>query len=447
MMVIGGGLAGCEAAWRLATSGIRVRLHEMKPRRFSPAHHSADLAEMVCSNSFRSADASSAVGLLKAEMERLGSLVMAAARRTSVPAGRCLAVDRQLFAGLISRWIEAHPNIEVVRQEVTELPDDDAPVVVATGPLTSDALSAVLAGLAGAEHLFFYDAIAPVVYADSIDHTQVFWGSRYGAGNDYLNCPLSVGQYQNFLAALLSAERVPLARFEDEARHFEGCLPVEVLAERGPDTLRFGPMKPVGLIDPRTGCLPHAVVQLRKENLQGSLLNMVGFQTKLRHGEQERVFRLIPGLGEARFARLGSLHRNTFVKAPEVLLPTLQFKSRPAVFLAGQITGVEGYLESAAMGIWAGINAARLARGLPPAAPPATTTAMGALVAHISGQTLSAAGRRGFQPMNVNFGLFEPLGTRCSRRDRGSAYASRALQDLSGWMSDQNLQPAPEPAV
>ncbi len=442
--VIGGGLAGCEAVWRLAAEGLGVRLFEMKPKKFSPAHRSPELAELVCSNSLRAASRESAVGLLKEEMRRLGSLVMAAADTTSVPAGKSLAVDRELFSRRMTQAIEGHPSIELVREEVTGLPEAEGPVVVATGPLTSEALSAALAGLAGSEHLFFYDAIAPVVEADSIDESKVFRASRYGAGNDYLNCPLDQAEYGRFLEALLSAERVPLASFEESAKYFEGCLPVEVMAERGPDTLRFGPMKPVGLTDPRVGRQPWAVVQLRQENLQATLYNMVGFQTKLKYGEQERVFRLIPGLEQARFARLGSVHRNTFVRGPVVLRPTLQFRARPEVLLAGQLTGVEGYVESAAMGIWAGINAARLARSAPLAAPPPATTALGALIAHVSGESLSNAGKRGFQPMNVNFGLFTPLPGKVKRLERGAAYARRALAALTEWMAAEGISPAPD---
>jgi methylenetetrahydrofolate--tRNA-(uracil-5-)-methyltransferase len=416
----------------------------MKPQKFSAAHHSPDLAELVCSNSLRSNEPSSAVGLLKEEMRRLGSLTMAAAAQTSVPAGRALAVDRTLFARRVTEAVEDHPLIEVVREEVAALPLQEAPTIVATGPLTSDGLSRALAELTGSEHLYFYDAIAPVVEADSINMSRVFRASRYGAGDDYLNCPLDEAQYQHFLRELLTGERVPLAPFEEGARYFEGCLPIEVMAERGPDTPRFGPMKPVGLVDPRTGKQPYAVVQLRQENRQATLYNLVGFQTKLRYGEQERVFRLIPGLEGARFARLGSIHRNTFVKGPEVLLPTLQLKARPDVFLAGQITGVEGYVESAAMGILAGINAARLLRGEPLVVPP-LATAIGALTAHVSGESLTPSGKQGFQPMNVNFGLFEPLTGRVKRKDKGAAYAERALKALSEWMEREGLERAPEP--
>jgi methylenetetrahydrofolate--tRNA-(uracil-5-)-methyltransferase len=414
----------------------------MKPHHFSAAHSSSSLAELVCSNSLRSADLHSAVGLLKEEMRRLGSIIMAAAAETAVPAGKSLAVDRELFAARVTGALERHPLVEIRREEVSVLPEED-PVIIATGPLTSEALSPALAALSGAEHLFFYDAIAPVIFADSIDESRVFRASRYDAGSDYLNCPMDEAEYGRFLAALLSGERVPLATFEEGAC-FEGCLPIEVMAERGPHTLRFGPMKPVGLTDPRTGRQPYAVVQLRQENLQATLYNMVGFQTKLRHGEQERVFRLIPGLEEARFARLGSLHRNTFVRGPEVLLPTLQFRRRPGAFLAGQLTGVEGYVESAAMGILAGLNAARLSNGEPLVVPPATT-ALGALVRHVSGETLSASAKRGFQPMNVNFGLFPPLPGRVRRRDRGPAYAERALNDLDAWMAEEAVTPAPTP--
>lgn len=443
VVIIGGGLAGCEAAWRLGHEGVRVRLYEMRPHQSTPAHRTAQLAELVCSNSLRSGDPASAVGLLKEEMRRLGSLIMAAASRSAVPAGRALAVDRDLFARAVTSAVEQHPAIEVVRREVAELPAR-GPVIVASGPLTSKALSAALSKLTGSAHLHFFDAISPVVFADSVDMSKVFRASRYGAGEDYLNCPLDEAAYERFHQALLSGGRVPLAGFEEEARYFEGCLPVEVLAERGQDTLRFGPMKPVGLVDPRTGRQPHAVVQLRQENREATLYNLVGFQTKLRYGEQERVFRLIPGLEQARFARLGSIHRNTFVNGPEVLLATLQTRARPDLFLAGQLTGVEGYVESAAMGILAGLNAARLLAGRPLAVPP-TTTAIGALAAHVAGLSLTPAGKRGFQPMNVNFGLLTPLPGRVKRAERGAAYAERALRDLRAWMEEQGIEPAPAP--
>ncbi|MBI4764427.1 MAG: methylenetetrahydrofolate--tRNA-(uracil(54)-C(5))-methyltransferase (FADH(2)-oxidizing) TrmFO [Deltaproteobacteria bacterium] len=426
--IIGGGLAGSEAAWQAARQGIRVRLLEMKPLRFSPAHHSPWLAELVCSNSLRSQDPESAVGLLKEEMRLLGSLVLESALANRVPAGKALAVDRDRFARFITDRITNHPLIEIINQHVSLIPDQD-PLILATGPLTSDELAQGLGQLLGSATLHFYDAIAPIIFRDSIDFGKAYLGSRYGhGGEDYINCPMGEAEYQLFLDRLLQAEQVPLHSFEGP-RYFEGCLPIEIMARRGRDTLRFGPMKPVGLPDPRTGKIPYAVVQLRQDNQEGTLFNMVGFQTKLRWPEQERVFRLIPGLEQAEFARLGSIHRNTFVNAPEVLLPTLQLKKDPRIFLAGQITGVEGYVESSAMGILAGINAGRYAQNKRLAVPP-ETTAIGALVAHIS-----QGPKKDFQPMNINFGLFPPLEGKVPRRFRGKAYADRALEALKGWVN------------
>jgi len=426
--VIGGGLAGTEAAWQAARRGLVVSLHEMKPCRFSPAHRNPDLAELVCSNSLRSADPHSAVGLLKEEMRLAGSLVMKAALETRVPAGKALAVDRELFAREVTRAVEAAPAISIIREEVTDVPKDGL-VIIATGPLTSDALARAVQGLVGVEYLHFYDAIAPIVLAESLDLSRVFRQSRYGepGEGDYLNCPLDRAGYEAFVRALLDADKVPFREFE-EARYFEGCLPLEVMAERGPETLRFGPMKPVGLTDPATGATPHAVVQLRQEDLERTMYNMVGFQTKLTWPEQERVFRTIPGLERAEFVRLGSIHRNTFVCAPEVLLSTLQLRKAPNVLLAGQISGVEGYVESTAMGWLAGVNASRLAQGREPLVPP-PVTAHGALVRHIS-----TAASRGFQPMNVNFGLFPRLESRIPRKERGRAYAARALAAWEGFL-------------
>ncbi len=426
--IIGGGLAGCEAAWRAAGQGIRVQLLEMKPLRFSPAHQSPRLAELVCSNSFRSQDLESAVGLLKEEMRLLGSLVMEAALRHRVPAGKALAVDRERFARFITDQIKNHPLIDVINQEMSTIPDRE-PLILATGPLTTDILAGDLGQLLGSTQLHFYDAIAPIIFRDSIDFEKAFLGSRYGhGGDDYINCPLDEEEYRFFLEQLLEAEQVPLHAFE-ESRYFEGCLPIEIMARRGRDTLRFGPMKPVGLPDPRTGRVPHAVVQLRQDNQEGTLFNMVGFQTKLKWPEQERIFRLIPGLEKAEFARLGSIHRNTFVNGPEVLLPTLQLKKASKIFLAGQITGVEGYVESSAMGILAGINAGRLFQNKNLLVPP-ETTAIGALAAHISREP-----KKDFQPMNINFGLFPALEEKVSRRFRGKAYAARALEALKDWIN------------
>ncbi len=422
--IIGGGLAGCEAAWQLARYGVRARLFEMKPRKFSPAHKSPNLAELVCSNSLRSAELNSAVGLLKEEMGLAGSIIMEMAFVHRVPAGKALAVDRERFAQGITERIRSHPLIQVICEEVTDLPKDEI-TVVATGPLTSEPLSEALRELIGVDYLHFYDAIAPIVMAESIDYSVVFRQSRYGplGEGDYLNCPMDKTQYEAFVQELLNGEKVPLRPFEKEA-YFEGCLPIEVMAKRGKETLRFGPMKPVGLQDPRTGQEPYAVVQLRQEDLEGSMYNLVGFQTKLKWKEQERIFRMIPGLEKAEFVRLGSVHRNTFVCAPEVLKPTLQLKGRENILLAGQVSGVEGYVESTAMGWLAGVNAARLVLGKELLIPP-WVTAHGALVHHIT-----HARPKGFQPMNVNFGLFPPLKMRLPKRERGKAYAKRAL---SAW--------------
>jgi methylenetetrahydrofolate--tRNA-(uracil-5-)-methyltransferase len=430
--IIGGGLAGCEAAWQGVKQGIPVRLLEMKPLRFSPAHHSPLLAELVCSNSLRSQDLDSAVGLLKEEMGLLGSLVLESARCHQVPAGKALSVDREGFARTITEKITAHPLIEVIVQEVSSLPDQ-GPLILASGPLTTDELAQDLGRVLGSSHLHFYDAIAPIVYLDSVNMDKAFRGSRYGHGGaDYINCPLNERDYAQFLEHLLQAEQVPLHPFE-EVRYFEGCLPIEIMAQRGKDTLRFGPMKPVGLPDPKTGQIPYAVVQLRQDNTEGTVFNMVGFQTKLKWPDQERVFRLIPGLEQAVFARLGSIHRNTFVNGPEVLLPTLQLKTNPDIFLAGQITGVEGYVESSAMGILAGINAGRLLQKKTLVIPPATS-ALGALAIHVSQKP-----KKEFQPMNINFGIFPPLTKRVPRPYRGKHYAERALADLKVWMAREEL--------
>lgn len=426
--IIGGGLAGSEAAWQAARRGVRVRLFEMKPQKYSQAHNSPLLGELVCSNSLRSDALESAVGLLKEEMRRLGSLIMEAAAATRVPAGKSLAVDRELFAGHITRALEANLLVEILREEVTDFPAEPI-TVVATGPLTSEALAQALGRLTGQEHLHFYDAIAPIVSADSLDRSRIFRASRYGAGEDYLNCPFTEEEYAVFYKALMGAEQVPLKVFE-EPRYFEGCLPLEVMAARGYLTLAYGPLKPVGLTDPRTGRQPFAVAQLRAENREGTLYNLVGFQTKLTYPEQKRVFRLIPGLERAEFVRLGSIHRNTFIRAPGLLSPHLNFYQRPKIFLAGQISGVEGYVESSAMGLLAGINAARQAQGLALLTPP-RATAHGALIAH-----LTNTATRDFQPMNVNFGLFPPLPGRTPRKHRPAAYAARALAELGEWMKE-----------
>ena len=424
--IIGGGLAGAEAAWQAARRGVAVRLYEMKPRKFSPAHHSPLLGELVCSNSLRADSQDHAVGLLKEEMRRLNSLIMAAAAATRVPAGKALAVDRGAFAAYISQALEQEPLVEIVREEVTA-PDLAEITVVATGPLTSDPLAEALGRLTGQEQLHFYDAIAPIVAADSLDLDQIFRASRYGAGDDYLNCPFSEEEYAAFYQALMAAEQMPLKSFE-EPRYFEGCLPIEVMAARGYRTLLFGPMKPVGLTDPRTGRQPWAVVQLRAENREGSLYNLVGFQTKLKYPDQERVFRLIPGLERAEFVRLGSIHRNTFIHSPGLLSPYLNFRQYPHLFLAGQLSGVEGYVESAAMGLLAGINAAHLSRAQELVTPP-RATALGALVYHLTNTET-----KNFQPMNVNFGLFPALEGRIPKKLRGAAYAERALKEIEAWI-------------
>ena len=425
--VVGAGLAGCEAAWQAARRGIRVVLHEMKPEKFSPAHHLEGLAELVCSNSLRGESLDNAVGLLKEELRRGGALFMEAADASRVPAGGALAVDRKLFSRFITDKIGAHPLIELVRGEVTELPADGI-MVLASGPLTSDALAGRIGELTG-PYLYFYDAIAPIITADSIDLAQTFYASRYGKGDgdDYLNCPLNEEEYRAFVAALVAGEKIPARDFE-KVIHFEGCMPVEELAERGVDTLRFGPMKPVGLVDPKTGAEPHAVVQLRKENREGTLYNLVGFQTKLAWPEQKRVFRMLPGLAHAEFVRLGSMHRNTFINAPQLLAPTFQLKREPRILFAGQITGVEGYVESAASGFIAGVNAARLAAGIALTVPP-VATALGSLVGHITN-----ADAKHFQPMNVNYGLFPDLAGRVKKKERRAKLAERALAEFDSWV-------------
>lgn len=434
--IIGGGLAGCEAAWQSAERGCRVHLIDMKPQSFSPAHHSEKLGELVCSNSLRSNDQTSAVGLLKEEMQRCNSLIIKVAYETEVPAGKALAVNRDLFATRITEIMEAHPLIEIKRQEVMEIPPQtslSSPVILATGPLTSHSLADSLAALTDRKRLAFYDAIAPIVDADSLNMDIIYCKSRYDDGpGDYLNCPMDKDTYLNFIHELGNAECMPLKDFED-VKYFEGCLPVEVIRSRGDDTLRFGPMKPVGLADPRIGEDPYAVVQLRKENLAGTTYNMVGFQTKLTYPEQERVFRLIPGMESVEFARLGSIHRNTFVLSPELLQPTLQFKIRPDLLLAGQLSGVEGYVESSAMGLLAGINAARLVKDLAPIVPP-RETALGSLVNHL---TESDPAR--FQPSNINFGLFPPWEKKIRKKFRGQERAERALTALEKWRIEEQI--------
>jgi methylenetetrahydrofolate--tRNA-(uracil-5-)-methyltransferase len=427
IVIIGGGLAGCEAAWQLAKRGHEVELREMKPAKLSPAHRSPQLAELVCSNSLRSNEPTSAVGLLKEEMRRLDSLIMAAADSTAVPAGKALAVDRLLFSARIEEMLLDRPGLHLIREECTEIPPD-AHVVIATGPLTSDPLAAAISRLVGQDSLFFYDAIAPIIDAATIDLSKVFRASRYDEGvGDYLNCPLDKDQYEAFRQAVLEGREIAARPFEDE-KYFEGCLPIEIMARRGVDTLRFGPMKPVGLVDPRTGREPWAVIQLRQENREGTLYNMVGFQTKLAWPEQARIFRMIPGLESAEFLRFGSIHRNTYINAPTSLTDTLQLRSNPDLFFAGQITGVEGYVESTAMGLLAALFLHRIRLGMPFTTPP-RTTALGALLHHVS----RSEGKT-FQPMNVNFGLFEPLGGKVRKKERGERYRERALGDMEEWL-------------
>ena len=434
--VIGGGLAGSEAAWQLARAGVPVVLHEMRPVRATDAHKTDRLAELVCSNSFRSDDPmGNAVGLLHEEMRRLGSLVMATGDRHKLPAGGALAVDREAFAAGVQAALEAEPLVTVRREEVAGLPPEDwGLAIVATGPLTSAALAEDIRRVGGEEQLAFFDAIAPIVHRETVDAEVAWFQSRYdkagpgGTGADYLNCPMDQPQYEAFIDALLAAEKTEFKEWERSTPYFEGCLPIEVMAARGRDTLRFGPMKPVGLTDPRTGRRPWAVVQLRQDNALGTLFNMVGFQTKLRHGEQARVFRMIPGLERAEFARLGGLHRNTFINSPRLLDRELRLKVRPHVRFAGQITGCEGYVESAAVGLMAGRFAAAEARG-ERIEPPPPETAHGALLAHITGGAEAAT----FQPMNVNFGLFPPLPEGARKQDRKPALARRALAALDGW--------------
>jgi len=425
--VIGGGLAGAEAAWQALGAGLSVVLWEMRPGATTPAHRTDRLAELVCSNSLGSVALVNAAGLLKEELRRLGSLIMAVADEHRIPAGGALAVDREGFAEGVTRALAEHPRCTLVREEVRTLPAE-RPLVVASGPLTSGALAAEIARLTGARRLYFYDAISPIVEAQGIDRTRVFAASRYGkGGDDYLNCPMSREEYLAFYRALLEAPRVPPHEFEREL-FYEGCLPIEEMAERGEDTLRFGPLKPVGLPDPRTGQEAYAVVQLRRDDRAARLWNLVGFQTKMTRGAQDRVLRLIPGLEKARFERWGSLHRNTYLESPRLLSEHLEF-SDEGIFFAGQITGVEGYLESTGAGLVAGLNAARRALGRPPVSLP-ETTALGALIGYVT-----RPGKGEFQPMNANFGLLPPLPGRMPRRRRREAMSARALADLDAWVA------------
>lgn len=432
IIVVGGGLAGAEAAWQAAQAGFPVWLYEMRPQKMTPAHRTDKLAELVCSNSLRAATVENAVGLLKEEMRRLNSLIMKQADLHAVPAGGALAVDREAFAAGVTNAIKTHPSIRIINEEIREIPEcKNNPVIIATGPLTSDALAKEIAKLTGQDALYFYDAAAPIVTADSIDYSRVFKASRYGKGSaDYLNCPMNEEEYTRFYEALLSAE-VHYGHLSKEDRFFEGCMPIEVLAARGYDTLRYGPLKPVGLTDPKTGKRPFAVVQLRQDNAAGTLYNLVGFQTRLRQPEQKRVFRMIPGLEKAEFVRYGMIHRNTYINSPTLLQPTLQFRTEPALFFAGQMTGVEGYVESAGMGLIAGINAARLAAGKTPLVWP-PETALGALARYIT------TPHEDFQPMNVNFGLFPPLDKRVPKKERKQEYAKRALAAIERF-SKENL--------
>lgn len=438
--IIGGGLAGCEAAWQAASLGVPAVIHEMRPVRATAVHKTDRLAELVCSNSFRGDKLDNAVGLLKEEMRRLGSLVMRAADANRVPAGAALAVDRERFAQAVTEAIAAHPLITVAREEIPRLPRDPSmyPLVVATGPLTSASLSADIAALIGSDHLYFYDAISPIVLAETVDAAKVFRASRWdrslGSGGDpegdYLNCPLTDAEYGRFYDAVVTAESATVHDFDRE-KFFEGCLPIEVMAHRGRETLRFGPMKPVGLVDPRTGRTPYAVVQLRQDNLAGDHYSLVGFQTQLKWGEQARVLRMIPGLEQAEFVRFGMVHRNTYINGPQVLRETWQTRARPDLFFAGQISGVEGYVESAASGLLAGRNAAALVRGEAPRVPP-RSTAIGALAYYVS-----HADPRSYQPTNITFGIIaspDPGPRRA--RDRKTAVAERALRALDEWIDE-----------
>lgn len=425
VLVIGAGLSGAEAAWQLAVRGVPVTLAEMRPKKRSPAHHTGLFAELVCSNSFRAANVENAVGLLKEEMRRLGSLIMAAADAHRVPAGGALAVDRVPFSEYVTEKITAHPRVTVVTEEMTSLPDDCI-CVVATGPLTSDAMSAYIGKMTGKSYFRFYDAAAPIVTVDSLDLNKVYRAARYGKGGaDYLNCPFTREEYEAFWSALTTAECAPLHEFEREATVFEGCMPVEVMAGRGIDTLRYGPMKPVGLEIPGTDILPYAVVQLRQDNGSATLYNIVGFQTHLKFPEQKRVFSMIPGLEHAEFVRYGVMHRNSYINSPELLLPTLQYRKRENIFFAGQLTGVEGYLESASMGLLAGINAAKLWHDEPCLTFPGRT-AIGALSRYIS-----TGPKDNFQPMNINFGIIDPLEIkkRMKKREKNTVLAERALAE------------------
>lgn len=431
--VIGAGLAGSEAAWQLAERGVQVNLYEMRPQASSPAHHTEQFAELVCSNSLRAANIENAVGLLKEEMRRMNSLIMTCADATAVPAGGALAVDRHKFSAMVTATLEAHPNVTVVREEVTSIPDEGI-VIIATGPLTAPVLGEKIKALTGSNDFYFYDAAAPIVTAESLNYDKVFAASRYDKGDaDYLNCPMTKEEYEAFWQALTTAEAVQPKEFEKEI-YFEGCMPVEIMAARGIDTLRFGPLKPVGLVDKRTGVESYAVVQLRKENKDATMFNLVGFQTHLKWGEQKRVFQMIPGLEQAEFVRYGVMHRNTYINSPELLNHAFQLKKEPRLFFAGQMTGVEGYLESAASGLMAGLQAMRYVRGEALIDFP-KTMAMGGLSHYISAYEGS-----NFQPMNINFGIMEPWpGKIRKKKEKNALIAARALEELAAVKEKENL--------
>ncbi|GAB6497016.1 MULTISPECIES: FADH(2)-oxidizing methylenetetrahydrofolate--tRNA-(uracil(54)-C(5))-methyltransferase TrmFO [Bacillus] len=426
--VIGAGLAGSEAAYQIAKRGVQVRLYEMRPVRQTPAHHTDKFAELVCSNSLRANTLTNAVGVIKEEMRLMDSVIIRAADECSVPAGGALAVDRHEFAAKVTEYVKNHPNVTVMNEEITEIPE--GPTVIATGPLTSPDLSAQLKELTGEDYFYFYDAAAPIVEKDSIDMNKVYLKSRYDKGEAaYLNCPMTEEEFDRFYEALIAAETVPLKEFEKEI-FFEGCMPVEVMASRGRQTLVFGPMKPVGLEDPKTGKTPYAVVQLRQDDAAGTLYNIVGFQTHLKWGPQKEVLQLIPGLENAEIVRYGVMHRNTFINSPNLLRPTYQYKQRDDLFFAGQMTGVEGYVESAASGLLAGINAARLVKGEEPVVLP-PVTAMGSMANYIT-----ATNAKNFQPMNANFGLFAPLEKKIKKKaERNEAYATRALETIRNFVN------------
>ncbi|OTW83249.1 methylenetetrahydrofolate--tRNA-(uracil(54)-C(5))-methyltransferase (FADH(2)-oxidizing) TrmFO [Bacillus thuringiensis serovar cameroun] len=426
--VIGAGLAGSEAAYQIAKRGVQVKLYEMRPVRQTPAHHTDKFAELVCSNSLRANTLTNAVGVIKEEMRLMDSVIIRAADECSVPAGGALAVDRHEFAAKVTEYVKNHPNVTVVNKELTEIPE--GPTIIATGPLTSPDLAAQLKELTGEDYFYFYDAAAPIVEKDSIDMNKVYLKSRYDKGEAaYLNCPMTEEEFDRFYEALIAAETVPLKEFEKEI-FFEGCMPVEVMASRGRQTLVFGPMKPVGLEDPKTGKTPYAVVQLRQDDAAGTLYNIVGFQTHLKWGPQKEVLQLIPGLENAEIVRYGVMHRNTFINSPNLLRPTYQYKQRDDLFFAGQMTGVEGYVESAASGLLAGINAARLVKGEEPVVLP-PVTAMGSMANYIT-----ATNAKNFQPMNANFGLFAPLEKKIKKKaERNEAYATRALETIQNFVN------------